>query len=298
MSKQRARRPESYLRERFLLELTPELLRAKGFESVRVEKRGQMKFLTGMSATGTPVAFWLKQGWSTTRLYSAVQFGMIAEQPAPGADPDSVFVDQVEATVASAKLHGAGYVLMVHMFEDEIRDYTVLRIGDVVTAYRRQLRRWPERVRQAKIPALYFVDARPHPHADSVEVVADLNLPLEVISGAGAGRPSGESPGSGKITSEVARRLNQQAFRVRVGERHGWKCGVTGTSVREVLKAAHYPDQRHWVAEETGDGMLLRADLHRLLECGIAEITDGTFVIVDPKRAGEYVTFHGHPVRS
>jgi hypothetical protein len=107
MSKDVARRPESYEKEQLLQELAPELLRAKGFESVRVEKRRGRKFLVGMTAAGSPVAFWLKQGWSTTRLHSAIQFGMIAERSDPDSQSDAVSVEHVRASAASAKLRGA-----------------------------------------------------------------------------------------------------------------------------------------------------------------------------------------------
>lgn len=297
MSKEVARRPESYQKEQFLLELTPELLRAKGFESVRVEKRRGMKFLVGTTAAGTPVAFWLKQGWSTTRVHSAIQFGMIAERSDPHSQPDSVFVDHVRASAASAKLRGAAYVLMVHMFESEIRDYVTLPIDDLVTAYRRQMRRWPKHARNTKMPTLYFVDLRDHPEAAPAEVVADLEVPLEAISGLRTDAARGaDGAASRKITLEVERRLKQQTFRVRVGERYGWRCAVTGTAVRDALDAAHLPGRDWRVANDASDGVLLRADLHRLLDRGVAEIRGGTFAIVDAARAGEYVEYDGTPI--
>ncbi|HEX6372915.1 MAG TPA: hypothetical protein VF006_28590 [Longimicrobium sp.] len=311
MSKEVARRPESYEKEQFLMELTPELLRAKGFESVRVEKRRGMKFLVGTTAAGTPVAFWLKQGWSTTRVHSAIQFGMIAERSDPDSQPDSVFVDHVRASAASAKLRGAAYVLMVHMFESEIRDYVTLPIDDLVTAYRRQMRRWPlpiddlvtayrrqmrrwpKHARNTKMPTLYFVDLRDHPEAAPAEVVADLEVPLEAISGLRVDAARGaDGAASRKITIEVERRLKQQTFRVRVGERYGWRCAVTGTAVRDALDA---PTSR----AETGAWRTSRAtascsgSLHRLLDRGVAEIRGDTFAIVDAARAGEYVEYDG-----
>lgn len=294
MSKEVARGPESYEKEQFLLELTPELLRAKGFELVRVENRRGRKFLVGTTAAGTEVAFWLKQGWSTTRVHSAIQFGMIAERSDPHSRPDSVFVDHVRDSAARAKQRGAAYVLMVHMFESEIRNYVTLPIDDLVTAYRRQMRKWPNRARNTKMPTLYFVDLRDHPEAASAGVVADLEVPLEAISGARMdAAPGADGPASSKITTEVERRLKQQAFRVRVGERYGWRCAVTGTAVRDALDAAHLPGRDWRVANQASDGVLLRADLHRLLDRGIAEIRGDRFAIVDAARAGEYVEYDG-----
>lgn len=44
-----------------------------------------------------------------------------------------------------------------------------------------------------------------------------------------------------KVTVETEVRLRQQAFRLRVGERCGWRCVVTGTDVKTVPDAAHLP---------------------------------------------------------
>lgn len=189
---------------------------------------------------------------------------MIAERSDPASQPDSVFVDHVRASAASVKLRGAAYVLMVHMFESEIRDYVTLPIDDLVTAYRRQMRGWPKRARNTKIPTLWFVDLRDHPEAASAGVVADLEVPLEAISGLRADAvPGADGPASRKITMEVERRLKQQVLRVRVGERYGWRCAVTGTAVRDALDAAHLPGRDWRVANQASDGVLLRADLHR-----------------------------------
>jgi hypothetical protein len=75
----------------------------------------------------------------------------------------------------------------------------------------------------------------------------------------------------------------------------GHWCAVTGTAVRDVLDAAHLPGRDWRVVNEASDGVLLRADLHRLLDRGIAEIRGDTFTIVDAARASEYVEYDGTP---
>jgi hypothetical protein len=186
---------------------------------------------------------------------------------------------------------------MVHMFESEIRDYVTLPLDDIVTAYRRQMRRWPKHARNTKMPTLYFVDLREHPEAAPAEVMADLEVPLEAISGERADAARGaDGTASRKITIEVERRLKQQVFRVRVGERYGWRCAVTGTAVRDALDAAHLPGRDWRVANQASDDVLLRVDLHRLLDRGVAEIRGGTSAIVDAARAGDYVQFDGTPI--
>ena len=147
------------------------------------------------------------------------------------------------------------------------------------------------------MPTLYFVDLRDHPEAAPAGVVADLEVPLEAITGLRTDAARGaDGAASRKITLEVERRLKQQTFRVRVGERYGWRCAVTGTAVRDALDAAHLPGRDWRVANDASDGVLLRADLHRLLDRGVAEIRGGTFAIVDAARAGEYVEYDGTPI--
>jgi hypothetical protein len=294
MSKERARGPQSYLDEQLVLAMIPELLRAKGFEAVRVEKRRGRKFLVADPADGDPVVFWLKQGWSNTRLYSAIQFGMIAERRDPASQADSVFVDHVARQAAGAESRGATHVLMVHMHRSSIRNYVALRVEDLVSAYRRQMQGWPKRARNTKMPTLYFEDGRDLRDVGLVEAVTDLEIPLEDLAGAPAEVPASASEaGSRKITAEVERRLKQQVFRVRVGERYGWTCALSGTSVREVLEAAHLPGRDWRVANAAADGVLLRADLHRLLDRGIAEIRGDRFTIIHAARAGEYMEYDG-----
>jgi hypothetical protein len=205
-----------------------------------------------------------------------------------------VFVDRVAARAAAARSRGAGHVLMVHMYDGTIRDYVALRIDDLVRAYWRQIRRWPRRARNTKIPTLWFEDVRDHPEAASVTAVTGLEVPLEEIAGVAAPpMPLAGEPGSRKITAELERRLRQRTFRLWVGERYGWICPVSGTDVREVLEAAHLPGRDWRVANEATDGVLLRADLHRLLDRGLAEIRGGRFHVTDRRRAGEYMDYDG-----
>jgi hypothetical protein len=92
----------------------------------------------------------------------------------------------------------------------------------------------------------------------------------------------------------VEGRPEQAAFRQRVGDAWGWRCAVTGEDVREVLQAAHLPDASWRAGHNTEvDGILLRADLHLLLDAGLLRIEDDT-VRVD---AGSYRRFDGTTIR-
>ena len=74
-------------------------------------------------------------------------------------------------------------------------------------------------------------------------------------------------------TAEVEIRPDQAKFRRAVGEAYGWTCAVTGCSIREVLDAAHVGPKGAWLAKNSArDGVLMRTDLHRLFDAGLARI--------------------------
>ena len=107
MSKKIARGPDSYRNEELVLALVPALLMGHGFLSARVKKSGGMKLVEAETPSGQNVVFWLKQGWATTRTFSAIQFGMFSDVSDPHALPDEFFVDYVADRVAGAKRRGA-----------------------------------------------------------------------------------------------------------------------------------------------------------------------------------------------
>lgn len=297
MSKDKARGEQSYQNEELLLALVPVVLEQKGFTHVRVERRGGMKFIDARTVTGETVTFWLKQGWPT-RDYSAIQFGMF-DEPEPEKIPAARFVEYVDTRAASAKTKGASYALLVHMVESKITNYVALRIEDVAPVFNRQIAEWPKRARNTKMPTLYFEDSRDQPEADIVRAVQDREVPLEEVSGIAATVASPDAkPGSKKITAEIELRMQQQAFRLAVGSRCGWECVVSGTAIREVLDAAHLPGRDWRLHNKAEDGVLVRTDLHRLLDRSLAEIRDGKFWIAKAARVGDYAQFHDRPLRS
>jgi hypothetical protein len=296
MSKERARNPESYANEELLLAMLPGLLEAKGFVKAVTRRKGAMKFVDATCIDGGNVTFWLKQGWTDTRDYSAIQFGML---PSPDAAelPNSVFIDFVNARTASAKAQGASHALLVHMYEAKIKDYVAMCIDDVAVAYSAQIAGWPRRARATKMPTLFFEDNRNLHDAGYVKVVTDLDVPLEflcVSPQTANSAPLGEA--SKKITAEVERRMRQQLFRLLVGARFNWECPVSGATLREVLDAAHLPGRDWRLHNSETDGVLLRADLHRLLDCRLAEIKGDRFFLSPQARLGEYALFHNRSV--
>lgn len=59
-----------------------------------------------------------------------------------------------------------------------------------------------------------------------------------------------------------------------------------------MLDAAHLPGRNWRFHNEATDGILLRVDLHRLLDRRLAKIENGYFLIKKSARVGEYAAYH------
>ncbi len=94
-------------------------------------------------------------------------------------------------------------------------------------------------------------------------------------------------------------RLGQGAFRVLVTDAYNRKCSISGEKTLPVLEAAHikpYVDSGpHFIS----NALLLRSDLHKLLDTGYLTITTGLKVEVSRRikeefeNGREYYRFHG-----
>ena len=76
---------------------------------------------------------------------------------------------------------------------------------------------------------------------------------------------------------QAAERPDQRRFRARLMEAYRGRCAVTGCDVPQLLDAAHL---RPW--RLGGEGVLLRTDLHRMIDTGLAQIQDGRFRLMQP----------------
>lgn len=65
-----------------------------------------------------------------------------------------------------------------------------------------------------------------------------------------------------------------------------------------MLDAAHLPGKNWRYDKSAEDGVLIRTDLHRLLDRGLAELRDGRFWLAESARAGEYALFHDRPLEA
>jgi Rad3-related DNA helicase len=95
--------------------------------------------------------------------------------------------------------------------------------------------------------------------------------------------------------TQAAVRTEQAAFRAALLAHYG-KCVVTGCMVEAALEAAHLPG-RSWKAGHNGveDGIVVRADIHSLLDKGLMLI-EGGVLRVDPSIAPEYGQYDGRRI--
>ena len=99
----------------------------------------------------------------------------------------------------------------------------------------------------------------------------------------------------GGATAERAVRPEQAAFRRLLLAAYEGRCALTECDVEGALEAAHL---RPWqVANKASDGILLRRDVHALLDKGLMTIDRNFRVRFVPKAVGYYGEFEGRMLR-
>ncbi|MHB0972257.1 MAG: HNH endonuclease [Thermoanaerobaculia bacterium] len=81
----------------------------------------------------------------------------------------------------------------------------------------------------------------------------------------------------------VRPRLGQSSFRVMVTEAYKRRCAITGESTLVTLEAAHILPFAREGQHEVRNGLLLRADFHRLFDVGLVAVTPELRVRVSPR---------------
>lgn len=74
----------------------------------------------------------------------------------------------------------------------------------------------------------------------------------------------------GQVTQTI--REGQATFRKGLIDYYGCKCMITGEAIQEVIEAAHIHGYDGLHTNEIGNGMLLRADIHKLFDKGFIAI--------------------------
>lgn len=92
-----------------------------------------------------------------------------------------------------------------------------------------------------------------------------------------------------RISREVALRTGQARFRSRLMSAWEGRCAITGPQPARVLEAAHIQPFRGEAAHVDGNGLLLRADVHRLFDAFLLTLeptADGIAIRSSPELAG------------
>lgn len=100
-------------------------------------------------------------------------------------------------------------------------------------------------------------------------------------------------------TKRKARR-NQSRFRLNMMELYGSACAISGEGVVEVLEAAHIASHSESGVNHTGNGLILRSDLHRLLDASLIAIDPRSLKVVVSQLLAEteYQKLSGRKLRS
>ncbi|MET9326946.1 HNH endonuclease signature motif containing protein [Tsukamurella sp. NPDC003166] len=75
-----------------------------------------------------------------------------------------------------------------------------------------------------------------------------------------------------RSVSERVERVGQATFRKNVMAAYAGRCAVTGEAVEETLEAAHILDYGSHAISDRWNGVLLRADIHRLFDARLLQI--------------------------
>lgn len=111
--------------------------------------------------------------------------------------------------------------------------------------------------------------------------------------------PTGVVDAREAVARQIEARRGQQAFRDALLAAYNGRCAVTGCPVVAVLEAAHIHPYRGAETNHIANGLLLRADLHTLLDCGLMAIDpdDFKFFVAPSIRGSSYGKLHGRALR-
>jgi putative restriction endonuclease len=128
--------------------------------------------------------------------------------------------------------------------------------------------------------------------------VRDLELAARSQLDADAEVPQSDYDARLRVQQQIVRRQGQSAFRGKLMEAYQGRCAVTACDAPSVLEAAHLCPYRGPDSNQVTNGLLLRADIHTLLDLGMLAPDPATRRIkVSPQLAGTYYgKFDGRPL--
>ncbi|MEU8608451.1 HNH endonuclease [Actinoplanes sp. NPDC048791] len=102
-----------------------------------------------------------------------------------------------------------------------------------------------------------------------------------------------------RVFREIVERRGQPSFRRELLEAYGGSCAITGCTATDVLEAAHLRPYRGPASNTASNGLLLRADIHTLLDLRLLAISpeSRTVAISKTLRHTEYADLDGHRLK-
>lgn len=87
-----------------------------------------------------------------------------------------------------------------------------------------------------------------------------------------------------KTNRAITLRRGQRAFREKLMATYNGKCAVTGCGIEDLLEAAHIVAYKGQQTDHIQNGLLLRADIHTLFDCGLIAIDPARMTIIISSR--------------
>jgi putative restriction endonuclease len=102
-----------------------------------------------------------------------------------------------------------------------------------------------------------------------------------------------------RIVASILQRQGQGRFRSGLLSAYEGRCAITDFDAASALEAAHIDPYNEGGANDTANGLLLRADLHTLFDLNLMAVDPDTLsVLISPTLAGtRYVELSGKPLR-
>ena len=110
-------------------------------------------------------------------------------------------------------------------------------------------------------------------------------------------------PGGYGPPAAIRPRLGQRSFRVVVLDSYGRRCAVTNEKTLPALEAAHIREYRDIPEHKVSNGILLRADIHKLFDSGYVTVTPEYHFEVSRRikeefeNGRDYYALHGSRIR-
>ncbi|MFI7666845.1 HNH endonuclease [Nocardia sp. NPDC049526] len=98
-------------------------------------------------------------------------------------------------------------------------------------------------------------------------------------------------PKGGRRTALVKVRNGQGAFREQLLQMYGLVCAITGPCPAPALQAAHLREFAKHESHDPADGLLLRSDIHQLLDAGLLAVDTTTMKVVIAPSIARYPNY-------